>query len=38
MQRMAEQILEEGGEGVILRRPYSLYENGRSRALYKFKV
>lgn len=27
-----------GGEGVVLRKPESMYENGRSTALMKFKV
>lgn len=31
-------ILEDGGEGVILRKRYSLFENGRSRSLVKLKV
>ena len=31
-------ILRDGGEGVILRRPNSLYERGRSTSLIKFKV
>jgi DNA ligase-1 len=33
-----QNILQEGGEGVMLRRPQSLYEPGRSKSLYKFKV
>jgi ATP-dependent DNA ligase len=31
-------VLEGGGEGVILRKPGSLYENGRSSSLIKLKV
>jgi hypothetical protein len=31
-------ILDEGGEGVILRRPGSKYEHGRSNHLFKLKV
>lgn len=30
-------IIKEGGEGVMLRKPYSLYENGNSKSLLKFK-
>ena len=32
------QIISENGEGVILRRPNSLYESGRSASLIKIKV
>ena len=32
------QVIEGGGEGVILRRPHSLYQSGRSLDLVKFKV
>jgi hypothetical protein len=31
-------IIKDGGEGVILRRMRSLYKNGRSADLIKFKV
>lgn len=31
-------VIDDGGEGVILRRLYSLYENGRSTSLVKLKV
>lgn len=31
-------VINEGGEGVILRKPHSLYEHGRSTSLLKFKV
>ena len=33
-----QQVIEGGGEGVILRRPHSLYLPGRSSHLIKFKV
>ena len=33
-----QQVIEGGGEGVILRRPHSLYQPGRSPNLIKFKV
>lgn len=33
-----EKVLENGGEGIIARKPESLYENGRSSDLLKFKV
>lgn len=31
-------ILEDGGEGIILRKPNSLYEHGKSQQLIKLKV
>jgi DNA ligase-1 len=31
-------VLQKGGEGVILRNPKSLYETGRSDSFYKLKV
>eukprot|EP00026_Physarum_polycephalum_P001891 Phypoly_transcript_01894.p1 GENE.Phypoly_transcript_01894~~Phypoly_transcript_01894.p1 ORF type:complete len:789 (+),score=99.81 Phypoly_transcript_01894:138-2369(+) len=31
-------VLEDGGEGIVLRKPASLYENGRSNNLYKLKA
>ena len=31
-------VLQDGGEGVILRRPASRYEHGRSLSLFKIKV
>lgn len=34
----AQGIIQEGGEGVVLRRPYSGYIHGRSSSLVKFKV
>lgn len=33
-----ENIIEDGGEGVILRKHSSLYEPGRSQNLIKLKV
>lgn len=36
--RCVEKIIKDGGEGVIMRRPGSLYERGRSNSLLKFKV
>ena len=38
MWECAKQIIEKGGEGVMLRKPESLYENGRSGAILKYKV
>lgn len=34
----SKEILEHGGEGVILRKPKSTYEHGRSSSLIKYKV
>ena len=34
----AKMVLKKGGEGLILRRPLSLYERGRSDSLFKLKV
>lgn len=34
----SDQIVRGGGEGVMLRKPVSAYENGRSTALVKDKV
>ena len=31
-------VLEEGGEGLVLRKPKSIYEQGRSASLLKLKV
>lgn len=31
-------ILKDAGEGVIIRKPNSLYEKGRSTNLFKLKV
>jgi ATP-dependent DNA ligase len=33
-----QHIVEGGGEGVILRKPNSIYLPGRSTSLFKFKV
>lgn len=33
-----QHIIDNGGEGVILRKPKSLYEGGRSTSLIKLKV
>lgn len=33
-----KQVLEDGGEGVVLRKPGSVYEHGRSSSLLKIKV
>ena len=38
MKNYSDVILSEGGEGVILRKPKSLYENGKSENLLKYKV
>ena len=35
---MIEGVLDDGGEGVILRKVGSLYEHGRTTALIKLKV
>lgn len=37
LERFMYYIIEAGGEGVMLRKPGSAYENGRSSALLKFK-
>lgn len=31
-------IIDDDGEGVIMRKPDSLYENGRSKSVIKLKV
>lgn len=33
-----QKIIEDGGEGIILQKGYSLYESGRSSSLLKLKV
>ena len=38
MNGYSKQIIIGGGEGVMLRKPRSLYENGRSHSVLKFKV
>eukprot|EP00026_Physarum_polycephalum_P001339 Phypoly_transcript_01340.p1 GENE.Phypoly_transcript_01340~~Phypoly_transcript_01340.p1 ORF type:complete len:1070 (+),score=142.73 Phypoly_transcript_01340:227-3436(+) len=35
---MAQSVILEGGEGVVLRKPKSIYENGRSAFLLKIKA
>lgn len=37
MQKFSGQILSKGGEGVMLCEPQSLYKEGRSNSLKKFK-
>jgi ATP-dependent DNA ligase len=32
------EILKKGGEGVVLRKPASMYQPGRSESLCKYKV
>ena len=38
MLKYAETIILGGGEGVMLRKPTSAYENGRSHSIVKYKV
>ena len=38
IKKYSKQILDDAGEGVILRNASSLYERGRSSNLIKFKV
>lgn len=38
IKRMVEGVINEGGEGVVLRRVKSLYSHGRSSDLVKLKV
>jgi len=38
LQQFLQGIIEQGGEGIILRNPSSLYEHGRSRAFLKLKT
>ncbi len=38
LQEFYQQLLKDRREGVMLRKPHSLYEKGRSRALLKYKV
>jgi ATP dependent DNA ligase domain len=38
LNQMVQNIINDGGEGVILRKPKSIYENGRSSTLIKLKV
>ena len=38
MAKRLEDIIADGGEGVVLRKPKSFYEQGRSPSLLKIKV
>jgi len=38
LQQFLQGIIEQGGEGIILRNPSSLHEHGRSRAFLKLKT
>lgn len=38
MQTMLQQVIEGGGEGIILQKKNSFYEQGRSQSLLKLKV
>lgn len=38
MHAATSSILSDSGEGIITRRPNSIYENGRSSSLFKFKA
>lgn len=38
MEDSLQSLLKEGGEGIVLRKPSSLYEHGRSPSLFKLKV
>jgi ATP-dependent DNA ligase len=38
LHRTLNLIIDEGGEGVMVRMPTSVYEPGRSMSLIKFKV
>jgi len=38
MDKYTQEIIQSGGEGVVLRKPNSLYENGRSHSVLKYKV
>lgn len=33
-----QQVISDGGEGIILRKPFSIYEQERSTSLIKLKV
>lgn len=37
-EKFMESIIEDDGEGIILRKPNSIYEHGRSNNLFKLKV
>lgn len=38
MHAYATQVISGGGEGVMIRKPLSMYENGRSHSVLKYKV
>jgi DNA ligase-1 len=38
MHKFLQDIIDEGGEGIILRDPFSLYQPGRSLGFLKHKV
>lgn len=38
IEKELREIIKNGGEGVMIRRPNSLYQNGRSLSLFKIKV
>ena len=38
MEAFLKDLVESGGEGIILRKMASIYQNGRSRDLFKLKV
>ena len=38
METYAKCVLRKNGEGVMLRKPHSLYEHGRSDSILKYKV
>lgn len=38
MNSYAAKIVSTGGEGIMLRKPESSYENGRSHSVLKYKV
>ena len=38
LNQMLDDIIKDGGEGVIVRKPLSPYERGRSELLWKLKV
>lgn len=38
MRRYLLQLQVDGGEGMIIRKWFSLYQHGRSKELFKYKV
>jgi ATP-dependent DNA ligase len=38
MKSLLEEVIKNAGEGIILRKPKSMYESGRSEDLLKLKV